>query len=271
MKRLLTPLLVLAMITLACSITPAPTTETPVTTEPPVITEPPTVVTEPPVVPNLTCNELSLYLDPALASGYTCETIPESTFEMEMHPQHTKVTLTGYVLADKFFSPQILVFPVQAYSNLLPARVPTVVAELQNLVGGATPAGGGLPFLPTFNAAQVFNAQYLPLPFASGDGIRYLTLFAQYSAPVNNHDLFYTYQGLSSDGLYWISAILPVTHPSLPANADNPPGGVTWEEFSNNYTVYATNMTNQLNAQTADSYTPNLMALDALVGSIALP
>jgi hypothetical protein len=46
---------------------------------PVVVTDTPVGVTETPAVQtNITCNELSVYLDPALATNYTCETIPES-------------------------------------------------------------------------------------------------------------------------------------------------------------------------------------------------
>ena len=107
-------------------------------------------------------------------------------------------------------------------------------------------------------------------PFASGSGIRYLTEYAQYYAPVNNTDLFYTYQGLTGDGKYWISAILPINNPILPADAVNPPGGMSWEEFTANYQTYMADMINQLNSQTSESYSPNLAALDALVASITI-
>jgi hypothetical protein len=287
MKRIIYPVLALALAILACSvpktITPTqppvviepPVTEPLVTSEPPVATENPPV-TEPPAVANVTCNELSLYLDPALASGYDCQTIPESPDGMELYPEHTELALRGYPLADKFFTPQILIYPVQRYSELLPDFIPGHLADLQALIGSGTAPdfsssfGSSLPFLPIFNAGQVFFAQYQVVPFVNGSGIRFLTEYAQYLAPVNNHDLFYTYQGLTSDGQYWISAILPINLPMLPANADNPPGGVSWEEFSNNYEAYITDMVNQLNAQTSDSFAPSLTALDMLVSSITI-
>ncbi|MDP2994768.1 MAG: hypothetical protein Q8N46_06560, partial [Anaerolineales bacterium] len=163
----------------------------------------------------------------------------------------------------------ISVFPVQRYNELLPDFVPGRVSDLQTLIGGGA-AGDSLPFLPVFNAAQTFYAQYQVIPFVSGTGIRYLTLYAQYYAPVNNNDLFYTYQGLTSDGQYWVSAILPINNPILPANADNPPGGVSWEVFSNNYGPYITDMIAQLNGQPPESYIPTFTALDALVASIII-
>ncbi|MBN2386855.1 MAG: hypothetical protein JXB85_07520 [Anaerolineales bacterium] len=268
MKKTLPLLIVLVLVTLACNTpTPVVTTPPPIVTEPPVTTEAPVITAAPPV--NVTCNEISIYLDPGVAAGYTCETVPESTMEMEIRPEYTKLTLQGYALSDRFFVPHISVFPVQGYTDLLPDFVPGRVAELQGLLAG-TPPGDSLPFLPVFNAAQTFHAQYQVVPFVDGSGIRFLTLYAQYFAPINNHDLFYTYQALTADGQYWISAILPVSHPTLPENADNPPGGLTWEEFSNNYVPYITDLTSSLNAQDPASFAPSLALLDALAASITI-
>ncbi|MCX6037458.1 MAG: hypothetical protein NTW99_06155 [Chloroflexi bacterium] len=287
MKRIIYPILALSIAMFACSVPTTVTPQLPVVTEPPVATQLPVVtnmpvvtntlvVTEPPVPTNFTCNKLALYLDPALASGYNCETVPESAEGMEVYPQYTNLTLQGYVLSDKFFTPHISIYPVQRYSELLPDFMPGRVSDLQALIGGS-PApvftasfSSSLPFLPVFNAAQIFFAGYQVVPCKSGSGIRFLTEYAQDYAPVNNTDLFYTYQGLTSDGQYWVSAILPINNPILPANADNPPGGVSWEEFSNNFEPYITNMINQLNSQTSDSYTPTLTSLDALVASITI-
>jgi hypothetical protein len=283
MKKLIPFLSILAVMLMACSITlnvtppPAspvpPATELPMT-EPPV-TQAPTAIPLPTAAPsNVTCSGLSLHLDPALASGSTCETIPESSMEMEIHPQHTELNLQGYALAGKFFAAHISIFPVQRYSELLPDFVPGRVAELQALIGGspapvfAASFGSSLPLLPVFNAGQVFYSNYQVVPFVNGSGIRFLTEYAQYTAPVNNNDLFYTFQGLTSDGHYWISAILPVNHPLLPADGQNPPGGQSWEDFSNNYEPYITDMSEQLNSQTPESFTPALTMLDALIASI---
>jgi hypothetical protein len=260
MKRFVSLSVFLAALMLACNIgtvTPEPATDTPTPTEPPVTT-------------NVTCNELSLYLDPALASGYSCETIPESTEEFAVMPQHTQVTLQGYVLADRFFEPMIRVFPVQRYSELLPdSNIPGRVATLQGLIGGAAPSGSGLPFLPVFNAGETFTDQYQVLAYHDGGGIRYLTLFAQYYAPINNHELIYTYQALTSDGQYWISVILPISHPILPENADNPPPGYTWDDLAYHYDVYLDDVLPQLDAQVAN-FVPLIDALDALAASITI-
>jgi hypothetical protein len=296
MKQLISSLIILSTIMLSCNI--STTATPPVTTVPPVFTLPPvdtlvsteqlqptdTVqptdtlqpveavtpeVSATPITANLTCHELSLYLDPGMASGYNCEIVPGSTEGMEMYPEYTQLTLQGYVLADKFHTPRISVFPVARYSEILPDFIPGQVVELQTLADGGA-MGDYLPFLPVFNAAQVFHAQYQVLPFAIGNGIRYLTEYAQDFTTVNNTDLIYTYQGLSSDGQYWVSVILPINNPILPADAISPPGGLSWEELSNNYAAYITDMINQLNSQPSESYSPTLAALDELVSSISI-
>lgn len=282
MKRLMPLIALISLVILACSLTPtqAPppaTTETLAPTLPPVPTEAPSV-SQPPLpsqtavysgpAANVTCHELSLYLDPALGSSFSCETVPEQTGVMENYPAYTKLTISGYPLAGKFFEPSISVFPVQRYTEILPDLVPTRVSDLQFLTAGNPPPVIDLPFLPGWNAAQVFHALYSVVPFTGGSGIRYVTLYAQYFAPINNHDLFYTYQGLTTDGKYWISAVLPVNHAMLPDNADNPPNGLTWEQFANSYTTYLADLITQLEAQPAGSYVPALPALDTLVASI---
>jgi hypothetical protein len=234
-------------------------------------------------VANVTCPGLSLYVDPALASGGSCEIVPESTDELEPHPQHTLVTFEGYPLADTYFPAQIAVYPVADYTVLMntlrpdyPDYIPGLVTDLQALTsGGADPVfvesfDPPLPFLPTFGAAQVFFAQYAAIPFEDGGGIRFLTEYAHGYKTINNIELFYTYQALTEDGQYWISAILPINHATLPANTDDLPGGVTFDDFIANYEPYITGAVGDLNAAAPGSFTPSIDDLDSLVASIAI-
>ena len=284
MKRLVFVLLPLSILLFACNVSttvtppvqtvPPVVTETlPVQTVPPVVTETPSV-TEPPVVqPNVICNEVSLYVDPVLASGHDCKTIPESSQDaptFDASPQHTELTLQGYPLADRFFSPHLSIYPVQRFSEIVPETVPQRVTDLMALIGGGPVGDQGLPLLPVFNAAQEFYAQYNVIAFQSGSGIRFLTQYSQAADPINNHEMFFTFQGLTSDGKYWISAILPVSNPILPADGNNPPNGQSWDQFSTNFVPYIADMQTQLNNQAAGSFTPTITALDALVASITI-
>jgi hypothetical protein len=223
---------------------------------------------------NTTCNEMSLFLDPALASGFNCQTVPEAGDPnapgFDINPKYTEIKLTGYILSDRFFTPVIDVYPVERFSELLPEVIPTKLAALQALTAGGPTGSKGLPFLPNFNASQEFFAMYQVLPFTSGNGIRFLTQYSQFADPINNHEIFYTYQGLTADGKYWVSAILPVSNPLLPVDGTNPPNGQSWDAFNNAFNTYIPDITIQLNAQTPGSYSPTTTMLDALVASITI-
>jgi hypothetical protein len=223
---------------------------------------------------NVTCNGVALFLDPALASGFNCQSVPEaadtSLPPFGVNPQYTEISLQGYTLADRMMTPHIDVFPVERYAQLLPDLVNPRLTSLQSLVGGAAPGTSELPVLPIQNAAQLIHAQYQVITFTNGSGTRYLTEYAQFFDPINNHDMFYTFQGLTSDGKYWISAILPISNPILPADGNNPPNGQSWDDFGNNFPKYIADITTQLNSQPPANYSPTLPMLDALVASVRI-
>ena len=275
MKRLIFPLACLSILLLACSITTTatPTVIQPSATKPPVIiptgtetpTEVPTVTlvpTETPLVANVTCHELSFYLDPALASSSTCETVPEVLVGIMTNPQYTLVTLQGYGLAHDYHTANIAVLPMTAdYKD--------IAAQLQALIAGGAP-GQTLPYFLQPPAAEEFYAQYQIMSFTNGNGIRYLTQFVQMTAPVDNQDMIYTFQGLTSDGKYWVSVTMPDSHPSLPATSNDLPGGESWDQFQANFDTYIADLKVQLNAFPADTFQPSLDALDKLVSSITV-
>ena len=281
MKRLVYPLAILSILLFACNlsttVTPPIVTAAPVASEIPTVVETLTVAetptaTESPVSQaNVNCNELALFLDPALASGFNCQTVPElSGGGPAVNPEYTELSLQGYILSDRFFTPKIAVFSVQKYTGLAPDVVSPRVAVLQSLIGGGPVSDSELPLLPIFEAGQEFHTLYQVIPFANGGGIRYLSEYAQNYDPINNHDMIYTFQGLTSDGKYWVSAILPISNPILPVDGTNPPNGQSWDDFGNNFAKYVADITTQLNAQPPKNYSPTITMLDALVTSIRI-
>lgn len=238
----------------------------PVSTPVPVNTVPPVQGT------GVSCSRVSFTLDPNIAAGITCETITEASGSdlpyFGINPEYTHITLTGYMLPNTFHKPQIFVYPVERYLQLIPDVIPDRVAALQNLISGGSPVNG-LPFLPMFNAAQEFHAKYRQLSFTNGSGIRFITQYSQAAMPINNHELFYTFQGLTSDNAYWVSVILPVSNPILPAD-DIPPNGVDPNTWMNQFEAYIADLTTKLDAQPDNTYAPTLALFDALVQSIVV-
>lgn len=135
---------------------------------------------------------------------------------------------------------------------------------MQNLLQSQQ-AGQYLPFLPLFNASQALHAQDKYLDFKNGKGVRFLTQFDQAPLPINNFELIYTYQGLTADGNFYVAAVLPINHPSLPA--DNKITGKEPPEFTSDFPKYLANTASALEQQPAGSFTPDLAKLDAMMSS----
>ena len=122
-----------------------------------------------------------------------------------------------------------------------------------------------LPFLPWVNAKQTLCAQPKILNFQSGKGLRYLTYYSQGVDPVIDSRIFYTFQGLSADGKFYISASFPVATGVFPSET---PEGPLFPDPA--YLETMKEQVTQLNAQPADGFEPTLSTLDALVASIRI-
>ncbi len=178
-------------------------------------------------------------------------------------PEYRLLTLQGYPISDHLRKPQIFIYPTDAIASAN-VNMANVVSDLQALLQ-THQAGDHLPFLPLLAEGQMMRAQMQFIDFKNGQGVRFLTQLDQGMIPVNNYELIYTFQGLTSDGKYYVSAILPVSSPELPANSTD---GAATPETLNDYPAYLSNTIALLNQQHADSYTPDLNKLDAIIQSI---
>ena len=156
-----------------------------------------------------------------LALGFNTETIKakstsENTPYWEVLPEYTLVTLEGYPISEHLMQPQIFIYPVEDLVKVNEGAG-DIVTSLQTLLKSPQEIDH-MPFLPLVNASQVIHVHLQYLDFKNGQGLRYLTEFDQALIPINNSELIYTYQGLTSDGKYYVAAVLPVNHPSLPAD-----------------------------------------------------
>lgn len=179
-------------------------------------------------------------------------------------PEYTLITLPDYPVKSHLITPQIFIFPVEELQVANEATKPKITS-LQTLIQSPQEIPI-MPFLPLFNAQQVMHAHVQYLDFQDGQGLRYLTQFDQAFIPINNYELIYTYQGLTSDGKYYVAAVLPVNHPSLP-----PDGNVTGNEpseFTDDFPTYIANVVASLNPQAANTFTPDLTQLDAMMSSL---
>jgi hypothetical protein len=124
-----------------------------------------------------------------------------------------------------------------------------------------------LPFLPLIPGIQTLNARPRYVENDSVQGIAYLTHRADRAGIVLEGRVFYTFQGFSKDGRYFIAAWLSVDSGVLPvvfnAKAD-------FDQIMENYDLYKEARITALTWQEPDAFYPPLADLDALFDSITV-
>jgi len=181
-------------------------------------------------------------------------------------PAHTVISLNGYVIQSHMHKAQLIIYPVgelAKFNEGAGRKADELRALLQT-----KQTGERMPFLPLFNAAQVMRAQVKYLDFANGTGVRFLTQFDQAPIPINNRELFYSFQGLTYDGKYYLAVILPVNHPSLPA--DEMVNATDMDAYMQNFRTNMNAAVATLEQQPANSFTPDLARLDEMIRSIEI-
>ncbi len=169
-------------------------------------------------------------------------------------PERRVISFDGYKIQNHFHKTLIYVYPLQKmidggqYGATTATNLQAVLDDPANDLGGSE----YLPFLPPFNAAQVFHVLEKRLESEHGRGIRYLTLYSQGFVGVTNYEIFYTYQGISADGRYYIAAILPINSSLLQTR-------IKQDELDNNddeYPEYIEDMTERDRTENGGNVTP---------------
>jgi hypothetical protein len=246
---------------------------------PPETTEP----TEPGALTAFNENGVSFSFDSTLASGVTAEVVPASATGGDLpywgiFPEHRKFNLEGYESQNSYHQPSIYVYPVEAFAAKSQEAQATI-QSLQTLLNEQPDNPETIPVLPILNATQVTNAQVRYLSFASGTGVRFVTQYDQSALPINNQGLCYTFQGLTSDGQFYVAATLPVSAPGLAKTGDvtlADPDIVPFpledlqssEDPAAALQAYVAEVTERLELLDPASYTPSLTLLDEMVQTI---
>ncbi|HEX8220759.1 MAG TPA: hypothetical protein VF914_16325 [Chloroflexia bacterium] len=232
-----------------------------------------------------------------LATSVTGETAPEvapdpNIFPQQPSPEHTVFTFNGYherlgipppCSGCEIFEPTIEVFPVDAYKAILQDNWNNVngllgpgpgqnLDYLQSLLARRPdPAGlsaedpeysdnpdNAVPgLLPQINAGGAFIVKRQYVDFLTGAGLRYIAFYSQASVEIDY--VYYVFQGLSQDGKYFVSAMIPVTAPILPA------AGQSESEAR----AFFDSIGAQLDELPDGQYSPSLGLLDELFGSLS--
>jgi hypothetical protein len=203
-------------------------------------------------------------------------------------PKHLAFTLVGYRAPQPensfYLSPSIRIYPIAEFRKVLAISpylqtFDTEVRSLQKLLG-KKPASwqGKIPYLPYVDATQSFHAHLKYIKFKGGQGVGSVVRYDTENSLVQDRQLAYTFQGITNNGRYYISATFPIAAPSLNFPKD---GSITLHEGyhlpssvslsyqqEKKYQVYLKRMRNKLEKMPAEKYAPNLELLEELVGSL---
>lgn len=138
--------------------------------------------------------------------------------------------------------------------------------DLTPYMSVGTSTDNALPFLPIMPASQVLRARVQYVETAAVRGISYITVYRQDVSPLLGNEFFYTFQGLSSDGMYYVSAIVKLNTGLFPAEI---PADFNMETFQTGFNDYIGQSIGTLNAAQAADFTPSLTTADALVQSFS--
>lgn len=229
-----------------------------------------------------------------LANGVDVTNVQEVTPEeaadpTDVTPAHTEFSFIGWqpeiLLDSAMWNPVVRVYPVAGFAafgeenanmyQIYADALAQLLAEkpegdaletmLATLYDGKRVQPAALPFLYNAMAAQVLRAQVEYLEFEGGSGLRYLTFYAQAVNPVEEGWVFYTFQGLSEDGKYYIHATFPVVT-NVPMLSELPDG----ETVMNDPEAYYAEVVAALDEQPAEAYTPSLETLDSILTSLVI-
>jgi len=181
-------------------------------------------------------------------------------------PEYQQITLQDYPQRREFMPGRVMFFPLSAYQDIGGEMVTEQIDQLRGLItaGPALPEVETLPYLPLQNAHQVFHAKAAHLVFEGGVGVRYITAYAQGPWPLAESEIFYTFQGMTSEGEYYIAAQFPMLSNILPETPDA--SAVDPATFESDLAETVA----QLNNLTPDQFTPDLHLLDQMMESIVI-
>lgn len=206
--------------------------------------------------PRLSCSNLTATIEIEAPSTNTeCLTVLNN----EAAPVGQSLTLakisSASILLKDFYkenriAPEVTAFSVSGLSSVNPeiyqhAVNLTAMINASNEGAGATAFTAPIPFLPYQETTQLVQLVPMRLDPVNGTGIRFVTAYGNQGDPISNDNLFYTFQGMSQDGRFYISVTVPINNTMI--NGPTDPTTVDWANVP------------------ADSWQPALETLDAIV------
>lgn len=149
------------------------------------LTQDTTIETEAPPAPDVSYEGISFSFDSSIAAAFSPAIIPgqnlgEDYMPGDTYPTYYEFSVNGYAVGNHFHTPIIKVYPVAEFRSIS-TMASNIIDDLEWALANH-PSGGSsddLPFLPIWNAAQIFSAKVTYFDFQNGSGVRYLSMYGQ--------------------------------------------------------------------------------------------
>lgn len=184
----------------------------------------------------------------------------------DVAPEHWEVTFAKS-------NAHVYVFPtsdpkVKDFKKSYPT-VADATKDLSLLLKSKSAMPKNIPYLPWMDASTPINSHMKYVNFKNGSGVRYIATYQIEQEVVSNDGLLYSMQGLSTDGKYFVSAMIPIKSKTLPAKSD----AATWSKekydtFSKDFANYSKKEEAKLNKLADGAFSPSIADLDKIIESI---
>ncbi len=194
-------------------------------------------------------------------------------------PNHVRIAFDDDTITNDyvdFQQRQILIIPIKdylAHFESTPDTQQFVKKEIETLRAilrkRSTRVTGDIPVFPPPNAAQVLHARVKYFTFEGGSGVRFITTYAQDTVPITSDELFYTFQGLTNDGKYLISAFFPARVEGL-APTRSKVTQAELDQITKNYDAYLKTRVALIEKPLPTDFEPSLTDLDTVLATLGL-
>jgi hypothetical protein len=206
---------------------------------------------------------------------------PDVSTRLDGEPAHLRFSFDNQTLPNlggvSPHQPQLLIYPVDAYQQIyadagsdeVSQRIEALQALLQER---PETIDGEIPVLPGFgDAEQMLKARVNYLDFNGGSGVRFITHYGIDTTPITEHGVFYTFQGLTDDGQYYIAYYHPAPTTLLPNDFELLEDLLEdYNAFEENFGAYLQEITEQLDAAGSADFSPDLADIDAMLESLQI-
>lgn len=234
--------------------------------------------------------------DSSLSSSVEAKIIPALTLDYEtdkpdsVTPEHIAYIFKGQYASrhdSSFFSPEIHIYPIAAYKDALKVSKDYVLAfeedmrDLTQLLGARPKSWEDyIPISFGNDFSQTLRTHVKYVDFKNGKGVMYLTHCDIEISLINDNGLTYVFQGLTDDGMNYVTATFPVNAPSLKLPKEY--GADFYENFNlrtylrnsknregdKGFKNYLSKMRRKLELLPPDKFEPKLPLFEELIHSL---